>query len=58
MSTKPVNKKDPTTVVDLKAVVKNADLMDLGDVRIATTCLLCFAAFLRFDDLTNQEEHD
>ena len=45
MFAKPVVKKEPLTVVDLKAIVENSDLMDLGDVRTATICLLAFAAF-------------
>ena len=48
---KPVVKKEPVTVDDLRAVVENSDLTDLGDVRTAALCLLCFAAFLRFDEL-------
>ena len=39
------------TVEDLRAVVENSDLTDLGDVRTDALCLLCFAAFLRFDEL-------
>ena len=48
---KPVVKKEPVTVDDLRAIVENSDLTDLGDVMTATLCLLCFAAFLRFDEL-------
>ena len=48
---KPVVKKEPVTVEDLRAIVENSDLTDLGDVRTAALCLLCFAAFLRFDEL-------
>ncbi len=51
MCAKPVVKKEPIIVIDLKAIVENADLTDLGDVRTAAICLLCFAAFLRFDEL-------
>ena len=51
MYAKPVIKKEPVTVEDLRAIVKNSDPTDLGDVRTAALCLLCFAAFLRFDEL-------
>ena len=53
MFAKPVVKKEPLTVVDLKAIMENSDLTDLGDVRTAAICLLAFAAFLRFDELAS-----
>ena len=36
MFVKPVVKKEPLTVVDLKAIMENSDLTDLGYVRTAT----------------------
>ena len=43
--TKPVVKKEPVTVEDLRADVKNSDLTDLRDVRTAALCLLCLLPF-------------
>ena len=36
---KPVIKKEPMTVEDLRAIVENSDLTDLGEVRTAALCL-------------------
>ena len=49
---KPFIKKEPITVSNLRAIVENTNLTDLGDVRTAVLCLLSFSAFLRFDELS------
>ena len=49
---KPVTKKEPITVEMLDAIVQDAERSgSLSDLRLATACLLGFAAFLRFDEL-------
>ena len=43
----------------LEALVKNAQESDsLSDLRLATTCLLSFAGFFRFNDLVNLRPMD
>ena len=50
--TKPVTKKEPITVEMLDAIVQDAERSgSLSDLRLATACLLGFAAFLRFYEL-------
>ena len=44
---KRVVKKEPVSVEHLQQIVANTDMSNLGDVRTATLCLLCFSAFLR-----------
>ena len=49
---KPVVKKSPVTVEMLEALVEDAQHSGaLADLRLATACLLAFAAFLRFKEL-------
>ena len=48
---RPVTKKEPVTVDDLKKIVESSNLASLSDVRTATICLLSFAAFLRYDEM-------
>ena len=56
---KPVTKKKPVTVEMLEALVKNAQESDsLSDLRLATTCLLSFAGFFRFNELVNLRPMD
>ena len=51
---KPVIKKEPITVETLEAIVKDAERSGtLGDLRLATACLLGFSGFLRFSELIN-----
>ena len=51
---KPTVKKAPVTAEMLGAIARNAELsQSLADLRLATACLLAFAAFLRFDELIN-----
>ena len=51
---RPVNKKAPFTTEMLQAIVQDAEQNDsLANVRLATMCLLAFAGFLRFDELSN-----
>jgi hypothetical protein len=58
MLAKPGVKKEPLTVLDLKAIVENSDLTDLGNVKTAAICLLYFAAFLRFNKFENLHYSD
>lgn len=49
---KPKVKKEPVTVDMLAALVRSlGQSPSLSDVRLAASCLLAFAAFLRFDEL-------
>ena len=49
---KPVVKKEPLTIEMVEAMLTDADqLGSLSDMRLATTCLLGYAAFLRFSEL-------
>ena len=49
---KPRSRKEPFTVEMLSKIVSSLGAApSLSDVRLATTCLLAFAAFLRYDDL-------
>ena len=51
---KPVTKKEPITTEMLEAMVRDTKSSgSLSDLRLATTCLLDFAGFLRFDELIN-----
>ena len=50
---KPKEKKEPVTVDMLAALVDSLGQSPaLSDVRLAASCLLAFAGFLRFDELT------
>ena len=48
---RPVTKKEPVTVDDLKKIVESSNLASLSDIRTVTICLLSFAAFLRYDEM-------
>ena len=49
--TKPVTKKKPFTIEMLQAIAAEATkTKSLSDLRVATTCLLAYSAFLRFDE--------
>ena len=37
---------------DLKRVIQNTNMSELSAVRTAAMCLLSFAAFLRFDEMS------
>ena len=51
---KPVKKKEPFTVEMLKAIADDAIQTDsLADTRLAAACLLAFAGFLRYDEISN-----
>ena len=51
---KPVKKKEPFTVEMLKAIADDAIQTDsLVDIRLAAACLLAFAGFLRYDEISN-----
>ena len=51
---KPVSKKSPFTVDMLRAIVTDAKKRNtLTSIRLATICLLAFAGFLRFDEVSN-----
>ena len=51
---KPVVKKEPMTIEMIKAVVKDAEQSgSLSDLRLATACVLAYAAFLRFSELVD-----
>ena len=51
---RPVQKKAPFTIEMIQAIVKDTEQNDsLANVRLATMCLLAFAGFLRFDELSN-----
>ena len=50
----PVIKKEPITPDMLSELVKDVNKNpSLSNVRLATACLLAFAAFLRFDELVH-----
>ena len=49
---KPKVRKEPVTVDMLAALVDTlSDSPSVSDVRLAASCLLSFAAFLRFNEL-------
>ena len=51
---KPVKKKEPFTAEMLKAIACHAIERDsLADTRLAAACLLAFAGFLRYDEISN-----
>jgi len=51
---KPVKKKEPFTAEMCKAIAEDASKKgSLGDIRLAAACLLAFAGFLRYDELSN-----
>ena len=51
---RPVHKKPPFTTEMLQAIVQNAEQNDsLANKHLATMCLLAFAGFLCFDELSN-----
>ena len=50
---KRVVKKEPVSVEHLQQIVANTDMSNLGDVRTATLCLLCFSAFLRYAEMAD-----
>ena len=51
---KPVVKKEPMTIGMIEAVVRDAEQSgSLSDLRLATTCVLGYAAFLRFSELVD-----
>ena len=51
---KPVKKKEPFTVEMLKAIADDAIQTDsLADTCLAAACLLAFAGFLRYDEISN-----
>ena len=51
---KPVVKKEPITLEMLEAMVDDANKScSLSDLRLVTACLLSFAGFLRFNEMTN-----
>ena len=53
-SAKPVVKKKPMTIGMIEAVVRDAELSgSLSDLRLATACVLGYAAFLRFSELVD-----
>ena len=50
----PVHKKSPMTVEILKVIVEDTKRNgSLANIRLAFSCLLAFAGFLRFDELAN-----
>ena len=52
--TKPVTKKLPVTTEMLGAIVDDAEKSrSLADWRLATACVISYAAFLRFDELVH-----
>ena len=53
MLAKRVVKKEPVSVEHLQQIVANTDMSNLGDVRTATLCLLCFSAFLRYAEMAD-----
>ena len=55
---KPTKKKEPVTAQNLRDIIRNTDMSDLTSVKTAAVCLLSFAAFLRFDELTKLNCND
>lgn len=56
---KPVVKKLPVTVSMLEAIVDNAERSEsLADLRLATACIIGYAAFLRFNELVHIRAKD
>ena len=55
---KRTKKKEPVTAQNLRDIIRNTDMSDLTSVRTAAVCLLSFAAFLRFDELTKLNCND
>ena len=59
MLAKPVTKKTPVSVELLAKMVEDATKTgSLSDIRLATTCLLSFSGFLRFNELVNMRPCD
>ena len=51
---RPVKKKEPFTVEMLRAIATDAtEANSLADIRLAAACLLAFAGFLRYDEVSN-----
>ena len=50
---KPVNRKEPITPEILQALVQKFDNGGLEGVRLCCMVLLCYAGFLRYDELSN-----
>lgn len=56
---KPVVKKLPVTVAMLEAIVDNAEQSGcLADLRLATACIIGYAAFLCFNELVHIKAED
>ena len=49
---RPKKSKEPVTIHMLHEIVASIDLESLSWVRLATICLLAFAAFLRYDKIS------
>uniref|UniRef100_A0A1X7SJI6 Core-binding (CB) domain-containing protein n=1 Tax=Amphimedon queenslandica TaxID=400682 RepID=A0A1X7SJI6_AMPQE len=49
---RPKKRKEPVTIHMLQEIVASIDLESLSGVRLATICLLAFAAFLRYDEIS------
>ena len=54
----PVQKKEPVTAVMLEAVIDKHAVPDLMALRTQTMCLVGFAGFLRFDEVSTLKERD
>ena len=56
---RPIKKKEPFTVEMLKVIATDAaEANSLADICLAATCLLAFAGFLQFDEVSNTRPCD